>query len=214
MDGLIDFMEMFPPLSRLETVLLIVILIPTLFTLVTGAPWVPTPKDRVRKMLQLAKLKPGQKVIDLGCGDGRLVHIASKEFGARATGFEFSPLIYAMAKVAQPFYRFKGSHAKILFRNFFGVDLSDADVIVCYLLPHSMQKVRKKCERELKKGARVISYAFPIKEWEPLYRQPRIREKGFGPIWVYEMGKSNEAQPKRAPHSATVKIQSKKKLAK
>jgi SAM-dependent methyltransferase len=207
---LVEFMKIFPPLSRLETVFLILILIPTLIALLTGAPWVPTPKERVRKMLQLAKLKKGQTVMDLGCGDGRLVHIASAEFGAKGIGLEFSPLIYAMAKMVQPFYWLKGSRAKIKFRNFFNVDLSKADVIVFYLMPHAMRRVRKKCEQELKKGARVISYAFPIKEWEPIHRQQRVRKKGFGPIWVYEM----EAQSKRAPNSATSKIQSKKKLAK
>lgn len=211
---LVEFMKIFPPLSRLETVFLILILIPTLIALITGAPWVPTPKERVRKMLQLAKLKKGQTVMDLGCGDGRLVHIASAEFGAKGIGLEFSPLIYAMAKMVQPFYWLKGSRAKIKFRNFFNVDLSKADVIVFYLMPHAMRRVRKKCEQELKKGARVISYAFPIKEWEPIHRQKRIRKKAFGPIWVYEMGRSNAAQVNREPQFATSKIQSKKKLAK
>lgn len=184
---MIEFMELFPPLSRFQTILLILVLIPTLITLIWGAPWVPTPKDRGRKMLQLAKLKPREKLYDLGCGDGRLIHIASMEQKANAVGLEFSPLIYALAWLVYPYYWLKGSQAKIRFRNFYAVDLSDADVVVCYLLPHSMKKLQRKFEKELKKGARVISYAFPILDWTPIHREPRNRKKNYGPIWVYRI---------------------------
>lgn len=189
MQGIIDFMKLFPPLSTFQTVLIIIIIIPTLIALITGAPWVPTPKDRVGKMLELAKIKKGEKVFDLGCGDGRLVHLASIEHGANATGFEFSPLIFVMATLLRPSYWLKGSRARICFKNFYRVDLKEADVIVTYLLPHAMRRVQKKCEKELKKGARVISYAFPITDWTPIHRQKRNRKKQYGPIWVYEMGK-------------------------
>jgi SAM-dependent methyltransferase len=189
MQGIVDFMELFPPLSTFQTVLLIIILIPTLIALITGAPWVPTPQDRVEKMLELGKIKKGEKVFDLGCGDGRLVHLASIKYGANATGLEFSPLIFALATSLQPWYWFKGSQARIRFKNFYRVNLKEADVIVTYLLPHAMRRVQKKCEKELKKGARVISYAFPITDWTPIHRQKRNRKKQYGPIWVYEMGK-------------------------
>lgn len=206
---MINFMELFPPLTRTQTVFLILILIPTLVALVTGAPWVPTPKNRVRKMLQLAGIKPGETVYDLGCGDGRLVHTASIEWKAKAVGFEFSPLIYTMAKVIQPFAWIKGSRAKIRFKNFYKVDFSKADVVVCYLLPHSMKKVQKKCEKELKPGARVISYAFPIADWTPIHREKRMRHKSYGPIWVYKM----EEKGASARKEAISKIQLKKNQA-
>lgn len=177
-------------MSRTEAILLILILVPTLITLIWGAPWIPTPKDRARKMLQLAKLKNGEKIYDLGCGDGRLVHLASMEHGANAVGLEFSPLVYAWAKIIQPFYWLKGSRAQIKFRNFYNVDLSDADVITCYLLPHTMRYVQKKCDRELKPGARLISYAFKVEAWTPAHREKRNRKKGHGPIWVYKMEKA------------------------
>jgi cyclopropane fatty-acyl-phospholipid synthase-like methyltransferase len=137
-------------------------------------------------MLILAKLKPGETLYELGCGDGRLAHIASAEYGINAVGFEFSPIIYVMAKLVQPFYWLKGSRAQIKYRNFYNVDFSKVDVITCYLLPHSIRKVTTKCEKELKKGARVISYAFPFLKWEPTHRERRIRKKAYGPIWVYK----------------------------
>jgi SAM-dependent methyltransferase len=185
-EKMIQFMEIFPPMSPIQSALLAVILIPTLIALIWGAPWVPTPKNRVRKMLDLAKLKKGETLYDLGCGDGRLVHIASAEYGIDAVGFEFSPVVYAMAKIVQPFYWLKGSRAKIKFKNFYNSDFSDIDVITCYLLPHSMVTVGKKCERELKKGSRVVSYAFPVLAWEPNHREKRQRKKAYGPIWVYK----------------------------
>ena len=183
---MIEFMEIFPPISPFQSALLAIILIPTLIALIWGAPWVPTPKNRVRKMLALAKLKPGETLYDLGCGDGRLVHIASAEYGVNAVGFEFSPVVYAMAKLVQPFYWLKGSRAQIKFKNFYKTDFSNVNVITCYLLPHSMKTVAIKFEKELKKGARVVSYAFPILTWKPTHRAPRIRKKAYGPIWVYK----------------------------
>lgn len=187
MNEIVQAMSIFPPITRFQSILLILILIPTLYTLITGAPWVPTPKNRVRKMLKLSGLKKGEILYDLGCGDGRLVHLASIEHGAQATGFEFSPVVYVMAKLVQPFYWMKGSRARIRFKNFYNVHFRAADVIVCYLLPHSMRKVQKKCEQELKSKTRLVSYAFPIKEWTPSHRERRKRKEAYGPIWVYKM---------------------------
>ena len=183
----------FPTLTRFQCVLMIIILIPTTIALLS-APWVPTPSDRVKKMLALAKIKPGEKVYDLGCGDGRMVHFASILYKAKAVGLEFSPLIYAMAKMFQPIYWLKGSRAKILFRNFYKKDLSDANVIVFYLLPHAIQKLKPKWKKELKKGTRIVSYAFQIEGWTPTHRQKRIRKKSFCPLWLYTIGESDKVK--------------------
>ncbi len=139
-------------------------------------------------MLALARLKPGEKIYDIGCGDGRLVHLASKEHKALAVGFELSPLIYCIAKICQPFWK---SKAKIQFRDFRFQNLSDADVIVCYLLPNTLKTFQEKFDRELKKGTRVVSYAFSIGEWKPIHKEQRDPQKGIAPIWVYEIGKGN-----------------------
>ena len=108
-------------------------------------------------MLKLAKPKSGETLFDLGCGDGRLVHIASAEYGLNAIGFEFSPVVYVIAKLVQPFYWLKGSRAQIKFKNFYRADFHNTDIITCYLLPHSMKTVAEKCQKELKKGSRVGS---------------------------------------------------------
>lgn len=167
----------------IELILFSLFLIPTLIAITKGAPWVPTPMNRVRKMLELAKIKEGEKIYDLGCGDGRFVHLASKKYKAEAVGFELSPLVYLIAKIFQPFWR---SKAKIKFKNFHKVDLSDADIIVCYLLPNTLKALQEKFEKELKKGARIISYAFQIKDWKEIKKVEKIPKKRLSTIWVYE----------------------------
>jgi SAM-dependent methyltransferase len=164
-------------------ILAILIIIPTVIAMVTGAPFVPTPMPRVKKMLQLAKIKKGEKVYDIGCGDGRMVYLAAKEYGANAVGFELSPLVFLLAKVRQFFWR---SKAKIFFTDFRAQNLGDADVIVCYLMPDSLARLQEKLDKELKKGTRVVSYAFSIGTWKVNHREERDKENNLAPIWVYE----------------------------
>lgn len=159
-----------------------VILTPTIAALVNGAPFVPTPMKAVEKMLKIGKLKKGDKVYDIGCGDGRVVYMAAKKYGADATGFELSPFIYMLARIRHLFWR---SKAKVKFANFKSKDLSDADVIFCYLLPDTLTKLEPKLSRELKPGARVISYAFPMAPWQEVKKHPRDDANSLGPIWEY-----------------------------
>lgn len=159
------------------------IIIPTLRALIKGAPFVPTPMLRVQKMLKLANIKKDEKVFDIGCGDGRMVYLAAKEYGAKATGLELSPLVYFLAKIRQLLWR---SKAKILFRDFHSYSLQDADVVVCYLLPETLINLQSKLEKELKKGARVVSYAFKVGDWQESHREERDTVNNMAPIWVYE----------------------------
>src|SRR3990167_6679931 len=99
----------------IEFIIFGLIFIPTIIAFLTGAPWVPTPMPRVKRMLELADLKPGDRVYDLGCGDGRMVHWAAKQYFADAVGLELSPLVYAWARTRNFFLR---SPSKILMRDF------------------------------------------------------------------------------------------------
>lgn len=178
-----------------EIILLAIIFVPTMVAFLTGAPWVPTPTPVVKKMLELAKIKPGDRIYDLGCGDGRIVHLAAKLYGADAIGIELSPLIYAMGRLRNYILR---SKSKILLRNFKKVDYSNAHALCFYLLPNVLKVMRPKFEAELKPGALVVSYAFQVEGWTPVFTEPRNPEKNWGHIFVYEAPTSMRAKGSEA----------------
>lgn len=185
--SVIVLMPLFYAISSLKpslpvTIVYILLLYPTLRALINGAPFVPTPMTAVNKMIKAANLKPGQIVYDIGCGDGRIVHIASKNHNVKATGFELSPFVYLLARIRKFFWR---SKAKIKFSDFKKHNLSDADVIFCYLLPDTLAKLYPKLAQELKPGTRVVSYAFPIAQWKEEEKLPPERDINLGPVWIY-----------------------------
>lgn len=130
------------------------------------APYVSSPQPIVVKMLEIAGLKSGQTLYDLGCGDGRIVATAAKEFGAKAVGVELSP---ALAKRARQAVESMGlqEQVRIIEGDMMQVDLSGADVVALYLLTEANEQLRPKLEKELKPGARVVSLEFRIKGWKP-----------------------------------------------
>lgn len=181
-----------PNLSLIEFLAYAVLIIPTCYAMIAGAPFVPTEMVQVERMLKAAELKPGMKVYDLGSGDGRLVHTAAKKYGANAVGYEFSPLVWVWSKFLSLFWWRSKAHLK--YGNFWKKDLSDADVIFCYLLTHSMKRMKEHLLPQLKPGALIVSHAFVIEGVEPWKKIPRLREEKLGPIWIYR----KEALKKRA----------------
>ena len=131
-----------------------------------GAPWVPTRKRDVERFLKLAEIKPGQKMYDLGCGDGRLVCAAAKA-GAKTQGFELSLFPYVLANIRRLFQKDR-ARIKISFRDVWYSNLSDADVVYFFLMPKVYPKLKQKFEKELKSGAKIIAYVWPIDGWTPL----------------------------------------------
>ncbi|UCE97834.1 MAG: class I SAM-dependent methyltransferase [Dehalococcoidia bacterium] len=107
----------------------------------------------------MAKVKPGELVYDLGCGDGRIIIMAARHFGALAVGIEIDPLRYLWSQIR---IRFLGlsDRVSIKYGNFYKYDLSQADVITCYLLQDTNKKIATKLNRELKPRARVVSNTF------------------------------------------------------
>lgn len=152
-----------------------------------GAPFVPTPMKAVRRMLELAKIKPGDVVVDIGCGDGRLAIMADQVYHAQAFGFELSPPIYLYAKLRIAFKKIQ-TKALIAFKDSRYINLSDVDAVVLFMMPDPLRDFwKKKFEAELKPSARVISYAFPIQGWNASQVEPPIKEENVGPIHVYKM---------------------------
>lgn len=136
--------------------------LPGIYAMVTGAPFVPTPSKTLKKMIELAKVKKGENVFDLGCGDGRIVFAAAAE-GAKAVGYELSVPTFLLARFRSLFK----PKAKILYRNFWSQDYRNADVIFCFLLTDTMQKFYQHIWPQLKPGCRVVSNAFKIKNLNP-----------------------------------------------
>ncbi len=154
---------------------------------VYGAPFVPTPMKAVRRMLELAKIKPGDVVVDIGCGDGRLAIMADQVYHAQAFGFELSPPIYLYAKLRIKFKKIK-TKALIAFKDSRYINLSDVDAVVLFMMPGPLRDFwKKKFEAELKPSARVISYAFTVPGWNASHEETPIKEENIGPIYVYQM---------------------------
>ncbi len=130
------------------------------------APYVPTPQDVVDRMLELAGVTKDDVVYDLGCGDGRIVITAARRFGARGVGIDFDPERIAEANAnakragVQDLVTFIEQDAML-------ADVSDATVVTLYLLPSSNVKLRPILTRQLRPGARIVSHAFRMGDWEP-----------------------------------------------
>lgn len=135
---------------------------PNLLAFVYGAPFVPASMEAARAMLEAAKLKPGDKVYDIGCGDGRLVRLAADQ-GARAVGIELSPLVWLLARARALLWR---SRAELRLGDFRWSDLSDADAVFCYINGEALGWLEAKLLRELKPGARAVLYVYPFPSWK------------------------------------------------
>ena len=152
------------------------ILIPALY----GLPPVPTQPERIRKALKLANLEPNELLYDLGAGDGRVLSIAAGDFGAKAIGIEIGPiqcaLIWLRAVASGP-----GDKIQIRWANFYKADLRNADVVFVYATSNEVMKLASHLERQLKKGARVVSISADFPGWEP----SALDEHDL--IFIYEM---------------------------
>jgi 16S rRNA A1518/A1519 N6-dimethyltransferase RsmA/KsgA/DIM1 with predicted DNA glycosylase/AP lyase activity len=142
------------------------------------APYYPTPATIVQKMLELGGLKAGEKMFDLGSGDGRIVIMAAQKFKADATGVEFDKDLWK-----QSTDRIKSlglqSHARVINGDIMQQDYSTANLLTVYLLPSSNDKVRPLLEKQLKKGARIVSHDFEFSGWTP-ERVEHVDDDGEG----------------------------------
>ena len=129
-------------------------------------PYVPTPPSVVARMLALAQVQPGELVIDLGSGDGRLVIAAAKNHGARGVGYEIDK---SLVREAEDGAREAGVADRVRFeaRDLFEADLSRADVLTLYLLPATNEKLRPKILAEMRPGTRVVAHQFHLGDWVP-----------------------------------------------
>lgn len=125
------------------------------------APWWRTNKKTAKAICRLAKISDKDIVYDLGCGDGTLIITASKEFNSTGVGIEIEPTRFLISKIRIAMNGLS-SKVKIKRKSFFDEDLSNATVIVVYLVPKTLQKLLLKFKKELKKSTRIVSYRYPL----------------------------------------------------
>ena len=128
-------------------------------------PFVPSPQTVVDKMIELAGVKKGDVVYDLGSGDGRIVIAAAKK-GARAVGFDIDPDLVAESRANIKKAGVQES-AEIRHQDILTVDLSPASVVTMYLLPDVNLKLKPNLLSQLKPGSRVVSHSFDMGDWKP-----------------------------------------------
>jgi len=128
------------------------------------APFVPTPELVVEKMLELGELKPGEKMFDLGSGDGRIVIMAAQKFKADATGVEYNDERWKQSSQKIKSLGLEKT-ARIIHGDIFKQDYSRANLITVYLLTSSNEKIRPMLEKQLKKRARIVSHDFTFSGW-------------------------------------------------
>ena len=129
-------------------------------------PYVPTSNDVVEAMLKLAGVQKTDIVYDLGCGDGRIVIMAAKQYGSHGVGVDINP---ARVQEARANAKQAGVEDLVKFEenDLFAADIHNATVVTLYLLPSINLKLRPKLLSDLKPGTRVVSHSFDMGDWKP-----------------------------------------------
>jgi len=150
----------------LNVVLFILALLWILIPAFYGLPSKPTKQDRIRKALQLIDLKQGETLYDLGAGDGRVLLIAAKEFGAKAIGIEIGPVQCLLIWLRKTLSGLSGT-VEIQWRNFYEASINKADVVFIYATSTEVAKIAPYLEKQMKKGSRLVSISADFSNWEP-----------------------------------------------
>ncbi|HVA10575.1 MAG TPA: methyltransferase domain-containing protein [Candidatus Dormibacteraeota bacterium] len=135
-----------------------------------GAPYVPTLKPQVTAALELADLKPGQTLLELGCGDGKVL-IAAAQQGIRAVGYELNPILALIAWLRTRRY---GSLVHVIWGNFWQRPWPPAEAIFVFLLPKYMPKLHKKCMQYTYRPIKLVSFAFEVPDKKPMRQKAGV----------------------------------------
>ncbi len=150
------------------------------------APFVSSPQDVVRKMLEVARATKDDVLCDLGCGDGRILTTAVKDFGVKAAfGYEIREDLFktASAEVQKQNLLEK---VRIFNKDLFSADLKEATLITLYLTTYANERLKPKLRAEARPGSRIVSHDFMINGWKPT-RKENYNEHT---IYVYSVPES------------------------
>jgi len=162
----------------------LLLLITAVVNMISGAPSVPSNRRTIALMLQEAKLKKGQTIYDLGCGDGRLLIRAEKLYGTQGVGYENAPITLILGLFNKLIHC---SKIKFRFTNFFKADLSKAHTIFLYLGPEAQQKLAPKIKKECKKGTTIICNTFHLPGFKEYKKIPKDKKARTNTIYIYKI---------------------------
>lgn len=165
-------------------IIIFILILSLVISSLSFAPWLPTWKKDLPRIFALADLKQGETFYDLGCGNGKAVIYAAENYPVKAIGLEYALPLYFICKLRLFFL--KNENIVFKYKNLFKVDLSQADVVYVFGMSSTIRdKLKQKLFNELKPGARVISYVFAFKDWQPkIISKPQ--EKDIE-IYLYEI---------------------------
>jgi len=148
-----------------------------------GALYVSTSRAKIAAFIKAVPMNSDQTLVDLGCGDGRVLRKAKKRYGVRTIGYEINPLAWLKAQ----FCSFGPNKVKIRRENFWEADLSDADVVFCYLYPDVMKRLAAKLSAGLKPGAVVVSSNFALPGFVPSKILRLESSRHNDPLYIYHL---------------------------
>lgn len=150
------------------------------------APFVASPQPIVDRMLDLASIKPGETVFDLGCGDGRVLITAAQRFRAKGVGVELSSKLVRMTN--DQLKRLSlDNQIRVNQGSLLDMDLQPADVVILYLDTGANEMLRPKLEKQLRAGSRVVSHDFEVRGWKPAKVEKMRAYNRTHTIFVYKM---------------------------
>ncbi len=161
-------------------IIFVLLFVTALWPWAFGAAWTPTPTETARRMLEIARVGRNDVVYDLGCGDGRIIIAACREFKARAIGIEIEPIKFALTWLKLKFLGLNG-RASVRLGNIFNQDISNASVITVFLTDKANDRLRKESFKKLRPKTRVVTYLWTFADWEPIEVDARHK------IYLYEV---------------------------
>jgi SAM-dependent methyltransferase len=148
-----------------------------------GALYVSTSRAKISAFINAVPMTADQTLVDLGCGDGRVLREAQKRYGVRTVGYEINPLAYLKARI----FSFGCNKIKIRRQNFWEADLSDADVVFCYLYPDVMKRLAAQLGANMKAGAVIVSSNFSLPGFVPSRIIRLASSLHNDPIFIYHL---------------------------
>lgn len=144
-------------------IILLLVLFCFSFVVLFGAPYVPTLTKQVKVSLDMLDLSPGETMLELGCGDGKVLIAAAKR-GWKVVGYELNPILAAVAYARTRRY---GGRVRIVCGDFWRKDWPEAQGIFGFILPKYMTKLHTKVIQEYSNPVKVVSFAFTIPDVQP-----------------------------------------------